>query len=120
MRFLLRAFLSIFLNALALYIVAQLFDSIYMADFTVAILASLVLSIVNMFIKPFIIILTLPFTIFTFGLFLFIINAMMLMLTAWVMQDAFIIDSFGVAIGASIVVSIISIALHKLTATPRR
>jgi len=115
-----RFFLSIVLNAVALYIVAELFDSVYLKDFKIALLASFLLFIVNSFVRPILIILTLPVTIVTFGLFLIIINAMMLMITQWMLKDAFVIDSFTIGIVASIVVSLISMILHRVTATPRR
>lgn len=109
-----RIFLSLFLNATALYIVAQLFNSFYLESFGTALLASLVLSLLNVFVKPFIVILTLPLTIFTLGLFLFVINAITLMITQSLMGASFMIDSFWTAILAAIVVAVINVILNRL------
>lgn len=107
-------FTSVFLNAIALIAVAQLFDSFYIEDFGTALLASVVLSILNFIVRPILIILTLPITIITFGFFILIINAITLMITQKVMGDAFVIDGFGIAFLASILISLITIFLQKL------
>ncbi|WP_188454113.1 phage holin family protein [Virgibacillus oceani] len=111
---LLRWFLSIFLNAVALIAVAQLFSSFHLDGFGTALLASLILSILNIFIKPILIVLTLPITFVTLGLFLFVINAVTLMITQGVMDSSFVIDSFGTAVIAAIVISILNLLLNRL------
>lgn len=107
-------FTSVFLNTISLLIVAQLFESFYIADFPTALVASIVLSIINFIIRPILILLTIPITILTFGLFILIINAITLMMTQSLMGDGFVIDSFGVAIIASILISIITMILQKI------
>lgn len=114
----LRAFLgwftSVFLNAIALIAVAQLFASFYIADFKTALFASVILSVLNLFVRPILIVLTLPITIVTLGLFILVINAITLMLAQQFMGDSFVIDGFGVAFVASIIISIISMFLHRI------
>lgn len=110
----LRWFLSIFLNAIALIAVAQLFDAFQLEGFGTALLASFILSILNSIVKPILIILTLPITFVTFGLFLFVINAITLMITQSLMGDSFVIDGFGTALIASIVISILNLLLNQL------
>lgn len=110
----LRWFLSIFINAIALIAVAQLFDSFYLEGFATALLASFILSILNLIVKPILIIFTLPITIVTFGLFLFVINAITLMITQGLIGDAFTIDGFGLAFIASIIISILTLLLNQL------
>ncbi|GGB53887.1 putative membrane protein YvlD [Lentibacillus populi] len=110
----LRWFLSIFLNAVALIAVAQLFDSFYLEGFGTALLASFILSILNVIVKPILIVLTLPITVFSLGLFLFVINAITLMITQGVMDSSFVINGFGTAIIASIVISILNLLLNQL------
>ncbi|WP_163970522.1 phage holin family protein [Oceanobacillus halotolerans] len=110
----LRWVVSVILNAVALIAVAQLFDSFYMDGFGTAILASLILSILNIIIKPILVILTLPITVMTLGLFLFIINAITLMLSQAMIGASFVIDGFGTAIIASIVISVLNLLLNKL------
>src|SRR5690625_772092 len=114
MRIILSWFTSVLLNAIALLAVDQLFDSFYIEDFKTALLASVILSILNFIVRPILIILTLPITIFTFGFFILVINAITLMLAQKLMGDVFVIDGFGIAILASILISIISILLQRI------
>src|SRR5699024_4465197 len=94
MRFILSWVTSILFNAIALYAVAQLFSSFYLADFGTALLASLIIFILNVFVRPILVIFTLPATILTLGLFLFVINAITLMITQAVMSSDFVISNF--------------------------
>lgn len=109
-----RWLVSIVLNAIAIIVVAQLFSGFHIAGFGTAILASFVLAILNVLVKPFLIILTLPITIFTLGLFLFVVNAITLWITQGLFGSSFQIDSFGLAIGAAIVISLINLILTRL------
>lgn len=116
----LRWFLSLFLNAIALIAVAQLFDSFHLEGFGTALIASIILSILNIVVKPILIIFTLPITVVTFGLFLFVINAITLMITQGIIDDSFVIDGFGTALIASIIISILNILLNQLVKDIRR
>jgi putative membrane protein len=69
--------------------------------------AALVLGVVNAFVRPLIIILTLPITLLTLGLFLLVINALMIMLVAWLVPG-FLVAGFWSAVFAAIVVSLTS------------
>ncbi len=86
--------------------IAYLFDGFQLSGFGAAIIASLLLTIVNAIVRPILIILTLPITVLTLGLFLFVISALTLMLTAALLGSAFEIDGFGIAILASILITI--------------
>ncbi len=77
-----RVLLSILLNALAIYVAAYLLDGIALSGTAATLIAGLVLGIVNTIVKPVLILLTLPITIVTLGLFLFVVNAICLALTA--------------------------------------
>lgn len=114
MRLILRLFLELILYAIALVAVSQMFTSFYIQDFGTALLASIILAMLNFFVKPILILLTLPVTFITLGFFILIINALILMLTAQLMGDAFVIDGFWVAFFASILISIIHYILQKL------
>lgn len=111
---LVRWFISIFLNAVALIVVAQLFDTVYIEDFGTALLASVILSIINYVVKPILVVLTLPITFVTLGLFLFVINAITLMLVQGLMDASFVIDGFGIAILAAIIISFLNTILNQL------
>ncbi|MBS3681761.1 phage holin family protein [Ornithinibacillus massiliensis] len=110
----LRGILSLVLNAVALIVVAQLFNSFHLEGFGTALLAALILAVLNVVVKPILIILTLPFTILTLGLFLFVINALTLMITQGVMGDSFVIDGFGTALLAAVILSIINLLLNRV------
>lgn len=109
-----RWILSIVLNAVALIIVSLIFESFHLESFGTALLASFILSILNTFLKPILIFFTLPITLLTLGLFLFVINAATLMLAQSVMGDSFVIDGFGIAIIAAIVISLLNMFLNRL------
>ncbi|GAA5417193.1 hypothetical protein Pryu01_02256 [Paraliobacillus ryukyuensis] len=109
-----RWIVSLLLNAVALIVVSYLFDSFYLAGIWTALLASLILSILNAVVKPILVVLTLPVTILSLGLFLFVINAITLMLSQAVIGNAFVIDGFGIAILSAIVLSFINLILIRL------
>lgn len=106
--------ISILLNAVALIAVAQIFDGFHLEGFGTALLASFMLSIINAIVKPILIFFTLPITLITLGLFLFVINAITLMIAQALIGPSFVIEGFGTAIFASIVISIIMMLLNSL------
>ena len=111
---LMRWFFSVFLNAIALIVVAQLFESFHLEGFGTAILASIILALLNIFVKPILIILTLPITFVTLGLFLFVVNAITLMIAQGLIGSSFVIDGFGMAIIAAIIIAILNVILNRL------
>ncbi|MCA9360607.1 phage holin family protein [Candidatus Nomurabacteria bacterium] len=94
-------------NALGLMIISSYVSGITVVGFYPAIIAALVLGILNVIIKPILIILTLPITIVTLGLFAFVINATLFLFAASFI-DGFNVDGFGYALLGSILMSIIS------------
>ncbi|MBI3986297.1 MAG: phage holin family protein [Lentisphaerae bacterium] len=74
--------------------------------------ASLVLSLLNIFVKPIVTLLSIPFIVVTFGFFLLVINALLLKLTAWLVPG-FLVANMGSAIGGSIVISLVSFFLGR-------
>lgn len=103
-----------FVNALSLYIVANVIPGIAVRDFGAALVAAVVIGLVNALIKPVLVVLTLPITILTLGLFTFVINALLLKLAGSV-TPGFTVASFGSAFVGSIVLSIVSTILTRLT-----
>lgn len=100
------------LSALALYIVTRILPGFSVADFGSALVAVVVIGLVNALIKPLFILLTLPVTILTLGLFLLVINALMLLLAGSI-TPGFRVDGFGTAFLASILLSLITSFLHS-------
>jgi putative membrane protein len=115
----LRVLLSILLNALAIYVAAYLLDGIVLSGTAATLIAGLVLGIVNTIVKPVLILLTLPITIITLGLFLFVVNAICLALTAAVVPG-FEIAGFWSAVGGALIVSVVGWALSGLGREDRR
>ncbi len=113
--FLLRAAIS----ALGLWVASQLLRGLHFAAPTDLLLAAVLLGIVNAFVRPLAFILTLPITIVTLGLFLLVLNAGMVALVAWVVPG-FTIAGFWTAVGAAIIVSIVSWAASGLIGSSGR
>jgi putative membrane protein len=103
-----------FFNIVALWVAAELLADIGYGDNEwVLVLAALVFSLVNIFVKPFVILFTLPLVILTLGIALFFVNLLMLYLTSWIVDD-FTVDSFGEAILATIIVWVVNTVLEVL------
>lgn len=97
----------ILITALALIIVSKLIPGVTVDGIYPALIAALILGGLNVLVKPIIVVLTLPITILTLGLFIFIINGAMFWFAASFL-DGFQVDSFLIAIIGSLLVSVIS------------
>lgn len=101
------------LFALALLFTAWIVPGISLAGFAAAMWAAVVIGLVNIFIRPILLILTLPINILTLGLFTFVINALMLWLVSKLVPG-FSIDGFLSALLGSIIISVLSIFINRL------
>lgn len=99
--------IRLLLSGLIAYVLSKILSGVHIANFTTAIIFALVLACLNAIIKPILIFLTLPITIVTLGLFLFVINAAIILLAAKLM-DGIKIDGFWWALLFSIILSIFS------------
>ncbi len=109
---------SILVNSIVLIVVAGYFDSFYIEGVGAAIIASIILAVLNVLVKPILVLLTLPVTILSLGLFLFVINAITLWMTQAIMGASFVIDSFGMAVWAAIIISILNLLIQKIIIEP--
>ncbi|PLX28040.1 hypothetical protein C0583_02300 [Candidatus Parcubacteria bacterium] len=109
-------FLKWIVQALAIMLSAYIIPGVSVGSFWIALWLALFLAFLNIVLKPILVILTLPITIVTLGLFIFVINSLIIVLASSVIQD-FSVDSFLTAFLFSIVLSIISFLLHKLFST---
>jgi len=101
-------------NIVALWVAAELLSGIgYDDNEWVLVIAALVFSLANIFVKPIVILFTLPLVILTLGVALFFVNLLMLYLTSWVVDD-FTIDTFGAAILATIIIWVVNVILEAL------
>lgn len=106
--------INILINALAVFITSYILPGVHLNNFGTAVLVALLLSIANAVIRPILIILTLPVTILTLGLFTFVINALMILLVdAFV--DGFSVDGFLWALLFSLILSVVSSVLRSMT-----
>ncbi len=104
---------SVLLNALLFLVISFIIPSFHVESIGAAIGASLVLAIVNILVRPLLILFTLPATILTLGAFLFIINALMLLLVNRFVGDGFIIDGFGVALLVALLMSFLNLIIDS-------
>jgi putative membrane protein len=100
-------------NALALLAVAYLLPGVRVEGFANALIAALVLGLINTLVRPLLIILTLPVTILTLGLFIFVINGLLFWLAGSVLRG-FQVDGFTSALVGALLYSIISSVLSLL------
>jgi putative membrane protein len=105
------------ISTCAVLIAVQVVHGIHFRDpgLLAPVLTALVLGILNAFIRPILVIFALPLLILTLGLFMLIINALMLCFVSWLMQPYFHVDTFGAAIWGALIISLISGALNVLT-----
>lgn len=101
------------LNAVALLIVAYILPGITVASFGSALIAAIILGLLNMLVKPVLLILTLPLTVLTLGLFLLVINALLFWLAGSILRG-FEVSGFWWAFAGAIVYSIATSLLSNL------
>jgi putative membrane protein len=98
---------KIIISAFAVMLTSYLLKGVQVDNFLTALIVAAVLALLNNLLKPILIILTIPITFFTFGLFLLVINASMIMLASNIVKG-FKVDGFWWALGFSIILSIIT------------
>ncbi|AGW88590.1 MULTISPECIES: phage holin family protein [Cupriavidus] len=101
------------INAVALFVLPYIISSIHIKSFGSAMLAALVLGLVNTLIRPILVILTLPVTLLTLGLFIFVINALLFLFVGNLLSG-FTVGGFWAALLGSILYSVISWLLSSL------
>jgi putative membrane protein len=101
------------LNTIALFIVATVVPGFHYRSLVTLAIAALILGLLNAIVRPILFLLTLPLTIVTLGLFLIVLNAVMLELTAWLVSG-FRIDSFGWACVGGLVLGLISLVTSRI------
>ena len=105
--------LKVLLTAIAVVILAKLLPGIQVDGYTSAIYVAIVLGLLRIFVRPLIILFTLPITIITLGLFLFVINAIIILL-ADKLVDGFTVSGFGYALLFSLLLSFFQSILFSL------
>jgi putative membrane protein len=100
------------INTLSLWVADELFTAISFTNAEALLVSGLLLGLVNTFVRPILLILTLPFTIVTFGLFLLVLNALMLALVAWLVPG-FHLEGLGSGLLIALFVSVLSFFIHR-------
>lgn len=100
--------LKLLVNSIGIFIIGYLLKGVDMRSYFTALWVAVLLAVVNTLVKPILLFLTLPLTILTFGLFILIVNALMLMLVD-ALVDGMKIKSFGWAFLYSLLLSILNI-----------
>jgi len=105
--------IRILLTAVAVFLIAQFLPGVSVAGYGTAIIVAVVLALLNLIVKPILVLLTLPVTILTLGLFLLVINAIIILLA-----DSFIsgfgVDGFWIALIFSLLLSIFQSILFSI------
>ena len=105
---------GIFVYAFVLFLASDLFNHFYISDFVHALMAALILSLLNYTIKPILIYWTLPLTIITYGIAYPIVNMIILKLCSMIMGSSFVITGFFSTFFIAIFISILKIFLDKM------
>lgn len=100
------------LSATALLAVAYLYSGVQITSFGAALIAAFVIGLFNMVLRPVLVVLTLPVTVVTLGLFLFVINALLFWAAASVL-DGFHVRGFGAALLGSLIYSVFGIVIDS-------
>ncbi len=105
--------INIIINAIAVVVAAYVLPGVQVETFTIAIVVAILLSILNTFVKPILVFLTFPITILTLGLFIFVINALLILFVSNLVPG-FKVHSFWSALLFSLILSLVSSFLHAL------
>ncbi|MFZ4478510.1 MAG: phage holin family protein [Rhodoferax sp.] len=100
------------LSAVALLAVAYLYSGVQVNSYSAALIAAVVIGLFNMILRPVLVVLTLPVTILSLGLFLFVINALMFWAAAG-MLDGFYVRGFGAALLGSLIYSAFGVLIDS-------
>ena len=118
--------MRLIINAVALLVAAWLVPGIYLSaargtakpdDWLTLGIVALIFGVVNVVIRPIVLLFTLPLTILTLGLFTFVVNALMLILTSWIAEGmglGFRVNGFWAALLGALIVSVVSFVLNRL------
>lgn len=109
----LKLLLKWLLSAAALLAVAYVYGGVSVASFGTAMLAALIIGLLNMLVRPILVVLTIPITLITLGLFLFVINALMFWAASGLI-GGFVVNGFGAALLGSLIYSALGLVIDAL------
>lgn len=104
--------IKLLLNALLVFALAWALPGIQVDDFWTALVVAVILGFLNIFVKPILVIITIPVTILSLGLFLLVINALVIQMAAWLVDD-FYVTNFWWALLFSLILSVMNSAFER-------
>ncbi|MDN6279535.1 MAG: phage holin family protein [Psychroflexus sp.] len=108
-----RVLLRLIISAIIVVVLSNILPGVDVDSFLIAVIAAAVISMLNLFVKPILVILTLPVTIVTFGLFVLVINAIIILLGDWLIAG-FQVDGFWWAMLFSVLLSLFQSIVFQL------
>ena len=108
------------INTLAVALVVYIVPGIHYQKPLDLLVASLLLGILNAFLRPILLLLALPLLLFTLGLFALVVNALLLYFVGFLLRPHFYVDSFGAAFWGALIISVVSLVLNSLTGAGSR
>ncbi|MCI0743899.1 MAG: phage holin family protein [Verrucomicrobia subdivision 3 bacterium] len=105
------------ISTVAVLIATYVVPGIHYQHWLDLLVATFILGILNTFVRPILMFVSLPLLIFTLGLFTLIINALLLYFVGYLLEPKFKVDSFGAAFWAALVITIVTLILNSLTGT---
>lgn len=108
-----KTLIQILLTAIVVLVLGELLPGIHVAAFTTSIIVAAVLALLNLIVKPILVFLTLPATLITFGLFLLVINAVIILLADYLI-GGFTVDGFWYALLFSVLLSLMQSILFSI------
>jgi putative membrane protein len=100
--------IKLLVNALAVFALSYVLKGVHVKSLGSALLVAIVLALVNTFVRPIVVFLTIPISVLTLGLFILVINALMVMLVDW-MMDGLKVENFWWALLFSVLMSLINV-----------
>jgi len=109
-----RLIISLLINAIAVYVASYVLPGVHIDAVPTVLIVAIVLGLINTFLRPILVLLTLPINLVTLGLFTLVINGLLVLFVTWVVPG-FQVDNFWWAVLFSLVVSLVSWFLSKLS-----
>lgn len=106
--------MRVLVNTITVFVASALIPGVHIKGLLVTVLVAIILGVLNAFVRPVLVLLTLPVTVITFGLFVFVINALLIMLAASIVPG-FAVDGFWWALLFSFALSVVGSFLNSLS-----
>jgi putative membrane protein len=103
------------ISGVAVLVAAYLLPGVHVEHYGYALLVAFVLAVVNFIVRPILVLLTIPITFLTLGLFLLVINALMILLVDYFVTPGFLVDGFWWALAFSLILSVLNSLFSDLT-----